>query len=84
MRVCVSFHGWQRQYEPNSNGSRALFSLEVKTQTKTKNAEGHASGLSSSVYLFNNNSHAAAGRDKQRDAQGDSQAGGKSAACSML
>lgn len=49
------FVGGGRRCVPNSNGSCALFSLEVKTQTKTKNAKGHATGPSWSVYLFNNN-----------------------------
>lgn len=85
--ACVwVFVGGSGQYMPNSNGNWALFSLEVKTQTKTKNAKGHATVLSSSVYLLNNNNnhHTAAGRDKQRDAQGDRQAGGKTMVNSML
>lgn len=37
--LCVGvFMGGSGQYMPNSNRSWALFSLEVKTQTRTKNA----------------------------------------------
>ena len=44
LTVSMCVHGWRRTVS-NSNGSWALFSLEVKTQTKKKNAKGLLSVL---------------------------------------
>lgn len=52
-----------------------MFSLEVKTQTKTKNAKGSCNWSFFISVFAQQQHHTAAGRDKQRDAQGDRQAG---------
>lgn len=47
--LCVfNEFSWVAAGNTCSNGSRALFSLEVKTQTKSRNAKGCTTGLSSS------------------------------------
>lgn len=81
----VSFRGWQWAiHAQTQKGAEPLFSLEVKTQTKAENAKGHATGLFFISVFVQQQHHTAAGRDKQRDARGDRQAGGKSTVNSML
>lgn len=65
-RVWLSFHGWQ-QAPLAQMGAQRLFSLEVKTQTKSRNAKGSYNGsLFHRVCLLNSNKHTAAGGHKQR------------------
>lgn len=66
--VCVwlGSHGWQ-QAPLAQMGAQRLFSLEVKTQTKSRNAKGSYNGsLFHRVCLLNSNKHTAAGGHKQR------------------
>lgn len=63
--VCV-LRGDSRRQMLSSNGSWQYLAWRWKHKHRTRMQRGHATGLSSSVYLLNNNKHTAAAGNKLR------------------
>lgn len=74
---CVAEFSWVAAGDARSNGSRALFSLEVKTQTKSRNAKGRTTGLFFIACVCWTATNTQLQEDTNGGARGDGQAGGR-------